>query len=79
MFSSDLRSNTASCFADDASIVKEVTNKRDYQNLQDDPDKVCVWVDESNDMDFNSNNFELLRCTVHNTQIDFQSSLEKIF
>ena len=49
-----------SLFADDTRIVRQVADESDVEALQSDLDKVYQWQD-TNNMEFNSNKFEVLR------------------
>ena len=47
-------------FADDTRVIKPVKNPRDVEALQEDLEKLYQWQ-KHNNMDFNSNKFEVLR------------------
>ena len=53
-------SSRVSLFADDTRIFKKVDTENDVEDLQSDLDKLYRWQ-ESNNMEFNSKKFEILR------------------
>ena len=53
-------SSFVSLFADDTRIAKEVRNETDVENFQTDLEKLYDWQKQNN-MEFNSNKFEVLR------------------
>lgn len=60
----DVNRSKLSSFADDTRILKIIKKPEDCQELQEDLEKVCSWVDENN-MSLNENKFEALRCGKH--------------
>ena len=60
----DVNHSKLSSFADDTRILKIIKKPDDCQELQQDLEKVCLWVIENN-MSLNENKFEALRCGKH--------------